>query len=93
VPKPASLAGRGGVWFAGLHVGVEHGFTPACKAHPALRAETVEGLRALARRLADAGFVPAWDDALPGVARFYVTDPWGNRLELLATSARPGPAS
>ena len=25
-----------------------------------------------------------WDSSLPGVARFYAEDPWGNRLELLA---------
>ena len=33
VPKPASLAGRGGVWFsagaAQLHLGVEQAFQPA----------------------------------------------------------------
>ena len=28
-----------------------------------------------------------WDASLPGVARFYVDDPWGNRLELV--EARP----
>jgi hypothetical protein len=38
---------------------------------------------ALAERLAAAGFAPRWDDAL-GVRRFYVADPWGNRIELLA---------
>jgi hypothetical protein len=25
-----------------------------------------------------------WDMELPGVRRFYTSDPWGNRLELLA---------
>jgi hypothetical protein len=25
-----------------------------------------------------------WDDSLPGVRRFYVVDPWGNRIEILA---------
>jgi hypothetical protein len=25
-----------------------------------------------------------WDDVIPGTARFYVHDPFGNRLELVA---------
>jgi phosphoglycolate phosphatase len=28
-----------------------------------------------------------WDDTRAGVARFYVEDPWGNRLELMAAQA------
>jgi catechol 2,3-dioxygenase-like lactoylglutathione lyase family enzyme len=82
--KPAALAARGGVWFAcgeqQLHVGVAADFAPAAKAHPALRVESVAGLRELAERLAPV----EWDDSLPGVARFYARDPWGNRVELLA---------
>jgi catechol 2,3-dioxygenase-like lactoylglutathione lyase family enzyme len=84
VPKPAVLAARGGVWFAcgaqQLHVGVEDGFAPAAKAHPALRVASGAELRALADRLAPV----EWDDSLPGVRRFYARDPWGNRIELLA---------
>ncbi|WP_027893832.1 VOC family protein [Calidithermus chliarophilus] len=83
VPKPPVLAARGGVWFAlpdgrGLHLGVEEGFSPAKKAHPAFRAH---GLEALARRLEQAGHPVTWDDAIPEVRRFYATDPFGNRLE------------
>ncbi len=41
VPKPPELAARGGAWFTSgavtLHVGVDPGFAPAKKAHPALR--------------------------------------------------------
>ena len=84
IEKPPSLQGRGGAWFqAGpqqLHVGVEPGFAPARKAHPAF---AVDGLDALAAALSTAGSEPAWDDAIPGVRRFYVDDPFGNRLELL----------
>ena len=40
VEKPELLKARGGCWFkagtAEIHVGVEEGFTPAKKAHPAL---------------------------------------------------------
>lgn len=82
--KPATLAGRGGVWFAAgsarIHLGVEEDFRPARKAHPAL---IVNGLTTLAARCREAGYVPVSDDALPGYDRFYVADPFGNRLELL----------
>jgi catechol 2,3-dioxygenase-like lactoylglutathione lyase family enzyme len=90
LPKPEPLAGRGGAWFAlgsgqQLHVGVEEDFAPARKAHPALVVSRGT-LEALAERLATAGCEVRWDDALPGVGRFYVADPWGNRLELMASS-------
>jgi catechol 2,3-dioxygenase-like lactoylglutathione lyase family enzyme len=86
IPKPAALAERGGAWFAlgdrvQLHIGVEEPFAPARKAHPALAAADLD---ALAARLSDAGIEITWDDAIPGVRRFYAPDPWGNRLELVA---------
>ena len=85
--KPEPLKARDGVWFAlgaqQLHIGVEQPFLPARKAHPALRVAP-GGLDALAARLAAAGADVVWDDALPGVRRFYTRDPWGNRVELLA---------
>ncbi len=86
--KPAALAARGGVWFAcgaqQLHVGTAADFTPATKAHPAFAVADAAALDALAERLALAGVTVHWDDALPGVPRFYTEDPWSNRLELLA---------
>jgi catechol 2,3-dioxygenase-like lactoylglutathione lyase family enzyme len=87
LPKPAPLSTRGGCWFAlgdrPLHVGVDPDFTPARKAHVAIRVDAVD-LDPLAARLAAADFPIAWDDALPGDRRFYSTDPWGNRIEFLA---------
>lgn len=83
VEKPPALAGRGGVWFGQLHVGVSQAFTPATKAHPALRVSGPR-LTELAERLTAAGAPVTWDDRLPGHRRFYTSDPWGNRLELLA---------
>jgi catechol 2,3-dioxygenase-like lactoylglutathione lyase family enzyme len=82
IEKPEPLRARGGVWFRlgggqELHVGVDDAFAPARKAHPAF---AVDDLDALAARLADV----TWDDALPGVRRFYASDPFGNRLEFLA---------
>ena len=82
LPKPEPLAARGGCWFrAGaqeLHVGVEHPFAPARKAHPGL---VVEDLADLARRLGEQGIEVAYDDTIPGTTRFYAADPFGNRLE------------
>ena len=37
VPKPASLAARGGVWFGFLHVGVEHKISENRQLAPLLR--------------------------------------------------------
>ena len=85
IPKPPALAARGGCWFRlgqlELHVGVDDDFEPARKAHPAI--ETPE-LDAIAERLAAAGHEIAWDAELPGMRRFHVHDPNGNRLEFLA---------
>jgi len=66
-------------------VGVEEPFAPARKAHPAFRLPAAE-LDELAARLEAAGARVEWDDSLPAVRRFYTVDPWGNRLELLATA-------
>jgi catechol 2,3-dioxygenase-like lactoylglutathione lyase family enzyme len=84
VEKPGPLQARGGVWFVeGIHVSGEEEFIPARRAHPALR---VGDLDALAARLAAAGCAVEWDDRWPGVRRFYTSDPFGNRLEVLAAS-------
>lgn len=82
--KPPHLAARGGVWFhagsAELHLGVEDDFRPAKKAHPAL---LVRDLQALIALCADAAVPVTRDQPLPGFDRVYVTDPFGNRIELL----------
>lgn len=84
VTKPPHLAQRGGCWFengtARIHLGVEAEFLPAKKAHPAL---LVSGLSVLAERLQDAGFPVQTDEPLPGYERLYVSDPFGNRIELM----------
>ena len=82
--KPANLARRGGVWFAAgtlrLHLGVEDEFRPAKKAHPAL---LVRGLEELISRCEAAGHPVVTDEPLAGYRRVYVSDPFGNRIELL----------
>jgi catechol-2,3-dioxygenase len=88
--KPKALRGRGGVWFAcgdhQLHVGVTQDFSPATKAHPALRVRLAD-LDLIAERLAAAGAGVQWDDAIPDARRFYTADPWGNRIELIGVEA------
>jgi len=83
------MRASGGVWFAlgrgELHIGIEQPFTPARKAHPGLRLADVAALETLAERLAAADAPVRWDDRYPGVRRLFTDDPWGNRLELLAT--------
>ena len=84
VAKPPVLAARGGCWFRGdqleIHLGAEHDFVAARKAHPGI---WVVGLKALAQQLESAHVSVTWDGELPGFRRFYVDDPFGNRLEFL----------
>ena len=93
--KPPLLAVRGGCWFSvgasELHVGVEEPFRPATTAHPALVVESPAALDGLAATLASAGIEVRWTDEteIPGQRRFFVSDPWGNRLELVV----PAPGS
>lgn len=90
--KPATLAGRGGCWFGApgtalvVHVGVEDGFVPARKAHPALLLAGPAELDALADRLRAAGCDVRADDLLPGYRRFHTDDAHGNRVEFLAVA-------
>lgn len=87
--KPEALRNRGGVWFAcgahQLHVGVTQDFSPATKAHPALRVGLTD-LELIAERLTAAGDAVQWDYAIPDTRRFYTADPWGNRIELIGTN-------
>ncbi|MGA7730128.1 MAG: hypothetical protein WCD37_02525 [Chloroflexia bacterium] len=72
------------MWFSlgtsELHVGIEEPFSPARKAHPAL---LVSGLAELKRRISAMGYEISEAEEIPGVQRFYVYDPFGNRIELM----------
>jgi catechol 2,3-dioxygenase-like lactoylglutathione lyase family enzyme len=85
IPKPPNLAVRGGVWFqcgaAEIHLGVEEGFRPAKKAHPAF---LVRNLKDILETLNSAGFDTAAEPGLiPGCIRAFTADPFGNRIELV----------
>lgn len=85
ISKPANLAQRGGVWFQTgnlqLHLGVDANFSPATKAHVAYE---VDDLMTVRVRLAAADVMIIEDEPLPGFDRFYISDPFGNRIEVLA---------
>ncbi|WP_174615492.1 VOC family protein [Virgibacillus ihumii] len=84
ISKPENLAKRGGVWFKcgthQLHIGIQEDFIPAKKAHPAFHVENLEGLR---EQVINQGVKVKEDERLEGAKRFYVNDPFGNRLEFL----------
>jgi catechol 2,3-dioxygenase-like lactoylglutathione lyase family enzyme len=83
IPKPESLRSRGGVWFdAGgldVHLSVYDTQTgPDVQRHFGLACENLDGLR---KRLHAAGAVI--EDGRPTPwKRFFVRDPFGNRIEI-----------
>ncbi len=82
--KPAPLQARGGVWFGlpdgrQLHVGVTPDFVPREKGHPGLRCAD---LAAFQERCAAHG-IACRADTEAGVARVFLQDPFGNRLEVV----------
>lgn len=82
--KPEALKRNGGVWFRcgahQVHIGIDKNFVPAKKAHPAIH---VRNLAALKEKLVSDGISIRDDDLLPVADRFYVDDPFGNRIEFL----------
>lgn len=93
VPKPSSLVARGGCWFQcgalQLHLGVDADFRPAKKAHPAL---LVTHLAELLEALSAQGFeVRRGSDPVQGRDRAFTADPFGNRIELIATDEKSSP--
>jgi ubiquinone/menaquinone biosynthesis C-methylase UbiE/catechol 2,3-dioxygenase-like lactoylglutathione lyase family enzyme len=91
IPKPENLKKRGGVWFQcgvhQVHIGVQPNFVPATKAHPAFQVNHLNELRAHLNKY----HVAIIDDEVredEGVIRFYLNDPFGNRLEFLEWTGR-----
>ena len=84
IEKPEGLKNRGGAWFQcgaqQIHVGVVADFSPAKKAHPAF---LVHNLLALRERFLAQGIEVQDDNQIDDVRRFFVADPWGNRLEFM----------
>ena len=84
VEKPPHLRNRGGAWFelgrVRVHLGVEKPFLAAQKAHPAFQ---VTSLKDAILVLLAHGVEVRHDFDMPDMKRVYVSDPFGNRIELL----------
>lgn len=84
IAKPEGLLSTGGCWFAlgiqALHLGTVTPFVPADKAHVAL---LVADLGEARTQFEAAGVEVRPDVRVPHVRRFYVSDPFGNRLEFI----------
>ncbi|MEF2247650.1 VOC family protein [Paenibacillus sp. IITD108] len=86
IPKPEALKKRGGVWFQcgthQVHIGIQKQFVPATKAHPAFQVKNLDELRS---HLIQKNIQVIDDEArmLEVVKRFYINDPFGNRIEFL----------
>ncbi len=88
IARPEGLQESGGVWFqAGgqeLHLGSDEAHEATRRPHPGFRVESLTALEDLAHRVEAAGVETQWDERIEGRKRFYVRDPFGNRVELLA---------
>ena len=62
-----------------IHLGVDADFAPATKAHPAF---VVADLGKCFSALTDVAISEI--SSLPRIERFYIADPFGNRIEILA---------
>ena len=85
IPKPESLAGRGGFWLEldnfQIHFGTEDGIDRArSKAHVAY---TVDDLEHWRDRLAEVGVAVIDGIPIPNYKRFEFRDLFGNRVEFL----------
>lgn len=85
IPKPDSLAGRGGFWVAigdqQIHFSAEDGVDrTATKAHLAYE---VDNLAAWRDHLTANGAKIAESIQFPGYDRFETRDPFGNRIEFI----------
>jgi catechol 2,3-dioxygenase-like lactoylglutathione lyase family enzyme len=86
IEKPASLAGRGGLWVMvgdqQLHIGTENDVDRMqTKAHIAFRVADLAYWRAT---LEHAGCLILESVSIPGYDRFEIRDPFGNRMEFIA---------
>jgi catechol 2,3-dioxygenase-like lactoylglutathione lyase family enzyme len=85
IPKPETLAGRGGFWMElgemQIHIGVEDtAGRELSKAHAAYLVDDVEFWR---NKLSQNGVKVIEGIPVPGYDRFEFRDPFGNRVEFL----------
>lgn len=85
IEKPDSLKANGGIWLQTgnlpLHIGMEDGVERHnTKRHPAFETADLERLRAhlVSHQIEIKNAIP-----IPGYIRFYIHDPFGNRIECM----------
>jgi len=82
-PKPPELAVRGGAWFENehvkIHLGIDQNFHSAMKAHPGLLVRHLGDFIVHLRRSG----IDVLDDDFETYHRVYISDPFGNRIELI----------
>ncbi|MGH7927941.1 MAG: glyoxalase [Candidatus Binatia bacterium] len=86
IPKPDSLAGRGGLWLQTpdglqIHLQIDEPDAGRSRRHFGL---VVDGGSSIKTRMKKAGYWSRDDVDIPGFSRFFVNDPWGNQIELLS---------
>lgn len=83
IPKPEELRGRGGAWFqAGslqMHIGVDPEPSPRSKRHICF---LVRDLAAAKADVVSRGVAVEEESMAEGLARFFIRDPAGNRIEI-----------
>jgi len=90
--RPANTdSGRPGAWYQcgpqQLHLTTEKDASvvnQTSRRHPAFRVANLEAMR---QRLENAGIEIIAANRFPGQERFFVRDPWGNRLEFVERTA------
>lgn len=84
ISKPENLRGRGGCWFIcgnqEIHMSVQEDHIPPKKAHPGLIVKNSEKLR---QKLISLNLVIKEEPPIEGRTRFFVNDPFGNRIEFI----------
>jgi catechol 2,3-dioxygenase-like lactoylglutathione lyase family enzyme len=89
VEKPDSLKDRGGFWLevggVQVHLQIDEPDRGRSRRHFGLVVDDADELRS---RLENAGYALRDDVDIPGYSRFFVGDPWGNQVELLAAADR-----
>ncbi|TFD99872.1 VOC family protein [Jeotgalibacillus sp. R-1-5s-1] len=88
VPKPEVFQHNGGCWFQfgnqQVHIGMLEPFQAPRKVHTAFM---VKNLHALRTRLEELPYPVQEEAPIPGRTRFFVRDPFGNKIEFLEYDA------
>lgn len=82
--KPDILMNQGGLWFQcgthQIHIGIQKEFCPAKKAHSALLIKNIASFR---EHLKSHSIPITEGEPLEGINRFFIHDPFENRIEFL----------